>query len=79
MGALESVFSRKIELKVTTTQAVGSFGFGGNAVEDQAAGNNNFGKSVDNFATAHNVTYSSITGLTQKNAQLNAILPVMQN
>ena len=78
MDSLQNVLVSKIILRVTTTQAVGSFGFGGGAAEGQEAANNYFRKSVDNFATAHHATQSSIAGLMQQNTQLNSIPPDMQ-
>ena len=70
---------RKIRLKVTITQAAGSFRFCGDTAEQQVVCGDKFGKSVDKFVMAPNATQSSTTALTQQNAHMSDVLPVIQN
>jgi hypothetical protein len=70
----------QIDLIKRTTKNAGSFGMGMNAMGDGAYGDIDaeYDNSVVNFANAHSKTQESINNLTQTNAQMQNVLPSIQ-
>merc|ERR1712197_332666 len=64
----------KVQSKQRMQRTARQFGFGGTSVQEQAS----MQEGVNNFASAHANTVATVRGLQQQNAQMQQVLPEIQ-
>jgi len=75
----KSFWKAKIKLKADTSLNASQFGYGGSANEHpQTDADAEYTNSVANFANAHNNTQNTLNNLSTSNAQLNGVIPQIQ-
>merc|ERR1711923_77125 len=64
----------KVQSKQRTQRTARQFGFGGMSIQDQAS----MQEGVNDFANTHAHTVATVSGLQQQNAQMQQVLPEIQ-